>query len=77
MIEPDMVSLDTRPMTRIKCENCKTYEISPDVMNTLERRRFVSDASRRKTKEGGHLRIESGEHYIEIAAYEEALQAGE
>lgn len=81
-----MPAVDGPMMTRIRCDSCETYEILANLVILLERdegnekekekAHFVSDASRRKTKEGGRLRIMSWEHYFEIGATEEALQRG-
>lgn len=80
-----MPAVDGPMMTRIRCGTCETYEILANLVILLERdegnekekekTHFVSNASRRKTKEGGRLRIESRERYLEIAAEEEARQA--
>jgi len=68
-------------MERVYCPKCETYEISEDLVRLIERspslqarRRWVSEASKRRAKRGELLRIENEHEYILVAAEEESLQ---
>jgi len=78
----ELIELGTR---RIECPKCTTYEISEGLERILAdnpeakgRARYLSDAAKRAMAGGEPLKLtEDEDNYLGIAAYEEALQAGE